>query len=335
MAHRFVRCVGPLASVLLVLSFSQPAGASVVRPARQAGGTTAVSIDSGGLTVSGAHTTWRLSVAAEASSSGATIFASLVHGTAATSAEEHGWSVGSLPASSIKKLGAGKWQVKPPAASISPLFPAFNLTFTATSHSREACSSGSSTFYKGTLKGAFKLATGFSSMGTVGGTTVAFSSPNIAVVDQGCKPKPTQVSCVSALTWTALPTGPNAVFASGATTKGIDAISLFQSTKLSSPANAGRTDTVFAAEPPATYSGGLLTATTKSGSIITGSAQVTTQFSEPPQQSTCYINHVAKTLSSTTSIGSFSSNLSANTLLTGVMAAPTSGDGEVTVTSFS
>lgn len=336
MARRFVRFAASLAAALLlcVLVTALPAAAvTPVSRAAPAGGTVTVAILGFGVTVHGAGTTWRLGVSVGGSPSGDVVTATIVHGSR-SGAEEHQYSVSRLPASSVRKVGPTEWVIHPPAARVSPLFPAFDLTFIGTRHSAVACSAGSETDYKGTLKGALKLATGFHGMGTVGGMSLSFTGPATAAVDSGCK---AEVPCASSLTWSALPTGSsNPVLAGGITEKGVDAISITKMNKLARPANAARNDIVAAvSEPPATYSGGTLSATTTPGTPLTGSVQVSTQFTEPTQETTCYLNGVAHSETVSLSIGSFSSSLSGRTLLTGTLAPGAAGSGSVTQVSFS
>ncbi len=276
---------------------------------------------------------WRLTVVVVASPKSVDVTGAIEHASPAGSDEQHQWEVTNLPVGSVKSIGAGSWTVSPPASKLSPIFKAFNLTFRATGRTPVACTSGRETDYPGTLSGAFLLSTGFPSIGTVGSTRLSFKSPNLAVVDQSCTQR--TVCGAASTAWAEMPSLPTGMLSvSGLTTKGVDTVVLMKATKLARPANAGRVDVVLGVEPPATPSGSTLVVKTRAGSLIQGSASLHISVSEPPLSGTCWLGSTQHTQVTTTSIALVSSSLHATTLLTGTIAAPSSGEGTISQVSY-
>lgn len=277
---------------------------------------------------------WRLTVAATASPKSVSVTASIAHAFSPGSAEEHQWEISKLPASSVSSIGAGSWRVNPPAAEISPVFKAFDLTFKTTSRSPVACTSGSETEYKGTLSGSVLLDTGFRSLGTVGAARLSFNSPNLAVLDHSCSQRP--VCASNTVAWAEVSaSAPTSPAASGVTMEGTDRIVLTRATQLARPANAGRADVILGVGPPPSLNGKTLSVTTKAVSIIKGSATFNIDMSLPPETSSCWAKGVEHTQHVTSSLASVSSSLHAKTLLTGTIATPASGEGTITRLSYS
>ena len=285
----------------------------------------AISIVSGPYKFTADHATWSLIVDASESSSGAQVGAAIIRGSS-SAAEEHLYSVSDLPPTTVQPTGVGKWTIAPLLADVSPVFRAFSLTFTAESHAPVACQTGSETTYKGTLTGALRLTTGFSAVGTIGSSSIAFGSANTAVTGS-CTTKPV---CQTGITWVSASPSGSAV---GVSITGIDAVALERTTLLADPAHAARDDLAFATEPSAVLSGKTLYVHT-SGSAITGAATMKVLFAEPLVKTSCWLNGVKRVQSATNYFGTFSASpLAANTLLTGVLRSPTSGEGSFVVLS--
>jgi len=154
-----------------------------------------------------------------------------------------------------------------------------DLTFTTTSSTAEGCTSGSETVYHCSLKGTVSLDTGLTGGGTIAGTfDFDVSTPDI-VVDEGCVGPPTSNPCVASLFAESDITTSPAVFASeenlGTTDE--DLFGLFNTTAVTSPTGATRTDEVANEENGSsvsvTYKDGVVKMAS-SGGIVSGSGTI-------------------------------------------------------------
>jgi hypothetical protein len=328
---------GCAAGLVLALTGAQTAMASVQHAPVEDGGS-GVSIVSGGHALKIQGVAWSLSVmASEATSTKqVTISVGLTH-VVGSDAETHFWTIDQLPRTSLVAKGGGAYVLDPAKSYVSPLM-SVDLTFTPSSHTAVACSSGSETIYTGRLAGKLVLATGLSKAGTVGAAKLSFSKPNTTYVDNSCVPKTgnkppcEKSSFVTSYSLSSSPAPQVGAF----TPKGRpDSLSLSIYRPLAKPAHAFRSDTMTAEEPATTVSGSPPHAkVTTSGTFITGHLTAVGSASIRQRQS-CTLN--GRTYSEITRIyqATQTSTLAAKSLLTGTFRSPRSGPAQILLSTYS
>jgi len=311
----------------MMIAGGAPSGLSGLpgAPGTPAAGASGVTIASGALHVKANGHSWTLSMIAAQGGTNGIILADLHHSSAA-GAEEHAWEV--LSRSAVVTKTRGGWKIDPKASAVAPLL-SVNLKFTITSHSRVKCSRGSATLYRGRLTGRLILATQIRRLGKVGSRSVSFSKPNTAVVDKGCVgPRP---PCPSpGYSWLGV-----SVLKSGAATEvlgsrshGVNVVALARLKLLPKPSHAVRIDAAIATGGTLAVSGGTLTATARSGSLLSGSATLTASGPPTVSKAACWRNghkHTATDTSFTNA--ALSTSLVAHTLATGTIRAGKTGSG--------
>lgn len=324
-----------LVGFVLLLGTSQliaPAGAGALpqKPAaadRPLTGTTLVEIASGAHLVKRGGLWWRLTLDMSVDGDSAASISASISRTTTGGEESHTWSVGGLPQRSISHEAADKWAIDPPLADVSPLF-SMDLTFVATKRIADTCSSGSEYTYEGTLKGAFTLATGLSTK-TISGTDISFPASKV-VSDSGCTQK--HLVCVEDTSFFAVGDGWNL---SGNHFAHSSDLQLWQSTTLSSPANASRLDQASSSDVAFKPTSSGFTLTGGAGSILSGTAAVTFDAGSPTTWP-CYSGKKKHTQSISGALADYSSSpLVADVVLVPQMATGTTGYGAVTVKTFS
>jgi hypothetical protein len=248
--------------------------------------------------------------------------------------EGHFWYF-DTPASSLKfdkSTGVGTLKG---GSSTSPV-GTFDLTFKATSHKAASCVSGSETIYSGTLSGEAEIVTGLTGGGTVGGKSITFnakgSSPQV-LVDSECVPPVDE--CLPEIVFSSAVTGAKPEAAGvDATIDGIKivAVTVAAKTTLTSPKDAYRIDDaeVDTSAPTWNSKTGVLSATTTSAGIVTGSATLS-GGTVKTETFPCSYKGVTYTMDesydTTANYGSPSGkDITAHTSLTGnLVAKPTTG----------
>jgi hypothetical protein len=193
-----------------------------------------------------------------------------------TGSEEHQWTFNVLASALTFDTSTGVGALK--GGSATTPVATIDLNFKATSHKAATCTSGSETIYTGTLSGEAKLVTGLTGGGTVGGTSVTFnvkgSAPQI-LVDSGCVTPIDE--CLPETTFDSTTTGSKpAAGGLDGTEDGtkFDFVLVARKTTLSSPKGAVRTDAAEVDTSPPSWNAktGVLSVTTSSAGIVTGSA---------------------------------------------------------------
>ncbi|MHB8245887.1 MAG: hypothetical protein ACYDGN_11150 [Acidimicrobiales bacterium] len=270
---------------------------------------------------------WNLSFNSYWDGSQSSVGAAISRYTAA-GVESHSWEGVKVPPRSFRNEGSGRWKIAPPAAATSPLMQV-NLQFVATRHVADSCKTGSKTTYYGTLKGLLKLATGLKT-GTVGGKSVSFRAPTTAYLNKKCVPPLYKSPCYGGSSFGAYGGSPSSTppMFYGFSAR-VDGISVTKTVKLARPRGAVRTDSVYANEPPVSWSGSTLKVTTKLGSLVTGGAVFRSSGAPQRYRDACYVRGVKHTEVTEywTRTSYTSSPLRARTVLTGVFSPPKSAQG--------
>jgi hypothetical protein len=261
-----------------------------------------------------------------------------------TGTEQHVWYFDTLASALTFDKSTGVGTLKGGSAT-SPV-GAFDLTFKATSHAAADCSSGSETIYTGTLSGEAEIVTGLTGGGTVGGKSVTFnakgSSPHV-LVDSACVPVVNE--CLPEISFSSAVNGakPEAAGVDG-TEEGIKtvAVAVASKTTLTSPKGSYRIDDAEVDTSPPIWNAktGVLSVTTTSAGIVTGSATVsggTVKNSTFPcsYKGVVYTMHLSSdtTANYTSPAGK---DITAHTSLTGnLVAEPTTGVALVEVLTAS
>jgi hypothetical protein len=193
-----------------------------------------------------------------------------------TGSEEHEWTF-DVPTSALTfDTSTGVGTLKGGSAT-SPV-ATIDLNFKATSHKAATCTSGSETVYTGTLSGEAKLVTSLTGGGTVGGASVTFnfkeSAPHM-LVDSGCVAPLDECLAETSFSSSTTGTKPEAGGLEGTEdgTK-VDFVLVARKKTLSSPKGAFRTDDAEIDTSPPSWNAktGVLSVTTSSAGIVTGSA---------------------------------------------------------------
>lgn len=264
--------------------------------------------------------------------------------TGGTGNEGHNWSFNVLASSLTFDTSTGVGTLKG-GSGTSPV-ATIDLNFKATSHKAATCTSGSETIYTGTLSGEAELVTGLTGGGTVGGKSVKFnvkgSAPEI-LVDSSCVAPIDE--CLAAISFSSSTTGKK-VEAAGldGTEDGtkVDFVTVARKKTLSSPKGAMRTDYADVDTSPPSWNAktGVLSVTTSSAGIVTGSATLsggTVKTSTFPcsYAGKSYTVHV--TQNTTANYASPAGQaITAHTSLTGkLVAAATKGAGVIEILTVS
>jgi hypothetical protein len=190
--------------------------------------------------------------------------------------EFHLWTVAVKTSSLTFNGHSGTLNVGTAASPIAKV----DLSFKTTSSKKGACASGSETIYSGTVHGTASLVTGLTGGGTVGGSSLKWTSeiPEITV-DNACLPPTTGNPCLKSTIFVTGNdiTNPSSVVADGGRlaflNESFKFIGLLRETKLSAPKGATREDiagmTTIAAPK---YSDKVMTVTTSRRGLVTGSA---------------------------------------------------------------
>ena len=302
---------------------------AMLHPTAPAATGSTVTLGSAGASVKLANgQSWLLSVADQSRAGGLSV--ALSHGTAA-SAELHLWDFASTASSLTYSKTTGDATIK--GGTATGKVATVDVSFKATSHKASACVSGSETVYTGTMSGEVILTTGLSAAGTVGGKSLSFGTGGASTltVDNNCT---LQVdTCPSASIWGLATQSASLVAAGGTETidgKNTAEAAVEHLVTLSSPKGASRVDlaTVETATPSWNASSHVLSITTASSGLITGSA---TESGGTPSTTTTKCTWQGKTYTDKTT-ENFSANwsspsgkpITAHTALTGTLKMPTS-----------
>jgi hypothetical protein len=261
-----------------------------------------------------------------------------------TGSEEHDWQF-LVPASSITfDTSTGVGTVKGGSAT-SPV-ATIDLNFQATSHKAATCTSGSETIYTGTLSGEAELVTGLTGGGTVGGKSVKFnvkgSAPHM-LVDSDCVAPVDE--CLAATSFSSSTTGKKAEAAGlDGTEDGtkVDFVLVAKKVTLSSPKGAIRTDGADVDVSPPSWNAktGVLSVTTSSAGIVTGSATLSGGTLKKTTFPCTYAGKSYTVHVTTNTTADYSSpagkNITAHTSLSGnLVAKATKGTGVIDIETVS
>lgn len=248
---------------LAAVAAAAPVGAAAASPAKSA---TINSLTSGGVRFRADGHTWTLQVnAASDTTVTISIGTPYLHGD-----EEHVWVFHRVPGVTFSVNGSTGRATLNTHRALSPV-AALDLTFTATSHSRADCTSGSGTNFSGSLSGSITLTTGLRRIRFHAAHAI-FSRRNLVDVSHNCvPPRP----CGGAV-WT-VGTG-KATTASGSTPSPYEAVpfeaTVTKAVKLARPANAVRADSAVISAPKPTFDAGAKSLAVKGSrsGIVTGQA---------------------------------------------------------------
>ena len=151
-----------------------------------------------------------------------------------------------------------------------------DMTFKASSHKPVTCASGSETLYTGSLTGSYSLVTGLSGGGTVSGSGVTVPGA-ILTADNSCVTN-TQANCLDQKGLSFASSSSPALFADGfsgylGSTKSTF-VGVSKTTELTAPAEASREDGGFIYTSVPTHAKKVLSITTSSAGLVTGSATI-------------------------------------------------------------
>jgi len=261
-----------------------------------------------------------------------------------TGSEEHTWYF-EVPASALTfDTSTGVGTLKSGSAT-SPV-ATIDLNFQATSHKAATCTSGSETIYTGTLSGEAEVVTGLTGGGTVGGKSVKFnvkgSAPDMAV-DSDCVAPVDE--CLTQTSFSSATSGKKAEAAGlHGTEDGIkfDFVTVARKKTLSSPTGAYRIDDAEVDVSPPSWNAktGVLSVTTSSAGIVTGSATLSGGTLKKTTFPCTYAGKSYTVKVTTNTTANYSSpagkNITAHTSLTGnLVAKPTKGTGVIDIETAS
>jgi hypothetical protein len=150
-----------------------------------------------------------------------------------------------------------------------------DMTFKGTSSKDATCTTGSETVYTGTMSGSFSLVTGLTGGGTISSSDLSLPSA-VLTVDTECVPPTTATSCTSEAGTSFVSNSTPGLFADGiyGSVEGtkLSAVSVARFTDLTSPAGASRGDIDSIDASRATFKDKVLSVTTSSAGLVTGSA---------------------------------------------------------------
>jgi hypothetical protein len=149
-----------------------------------------------------------------------------------------------------------------------------DMTFKGTSSKKATCTTGSETVYLGTMSGSYSLVTGLTGGGTISSSDLSIPSAELTA-DSDCVP-PTTSSCTSEAGTSFVSNSTPGLFADGiyGSFEGteLSVVSVARFTDLTSPAMATRGDIDSIDASPATLKNKVLSVTTSSAGLVTGSA---------------------------------------------------------------
>ncbi|MGH9171504.1 MAG: hypothetical protein ACRD0Z_11625 [Acidimicrobiales bacterium] len=239
------------------------------------------SLDLDGATVKTSNgVSWSLTV--DASSTGAVeLVLERLDTKGGTGDEIYSWDLGTATVGDLKfstSTGVGTVNTGTKAVPLATV----DVTFKATAHKADVCSSGSETSYTGTLSGEAELVTGLTGGGTVGGKSLKFTVSNAGskptvTVDKDCS---LALDCPATtdVTFSAVPSGTSPLFLEGASGplngKVYDLVTISSSAKLAKPAGATRLALAYLEAAPAKWdkSTSTLSVAASTSGLITGSA---------------------------------------------------------------